>query len=58
MKGFGPGHASRILAAVIDSGVVFGKRRGKYAFAVPMLGDFIRRRYPAEQTELINGAGQ
>ena len=52
VKGFSPSHASQILAALIDSGVVFRNRHGKYSFAVPLLGDFIRRQYPDEQPEL------
>ena len=54
VKGFSPSHASQILAALINSGIVFRNRHGKYSFAVPLLGDFIRRQYPAEQTELID----
>ena len=53
VKGFSPSHASQILAALINSGIVFRNRHGKYSFAVPLLGDFIRRQYPAEQAELI-----
>ena len=58
VKGFSPSHASQILAALINSGVVFRNRHGKYSFAVPLFADFIRRQYPAEQTELIDGASQ
>lgn len=53
-KGFSPSHASQILAALINSGVVFRNRHGKYSFAVPLLGDFIRRQYPDEQPVLID----
>ena len=53
-SGFSPSHASQILAALINSGIVFRNRHGKYSFAVPLLGDFIRRQYPAEQPELID----
>ena len=48
VKGFSPSHASQILAALINSGIVFKNRHGKYSFAVPLLGDFIRRQYPPE----------
>jgi len=57
VKGFSPSHASQILAALINSGVVFRNRHGKYSFAVPLLGDFIRRQYADEQPELIDEAG-
>ena len=56
VKGFSPSHASQILKALINSGIVFRNRHGKYSFAVPLLGDFIRRQYPADQTELIHEA--
>ena len=56
VKGFSPSHASQILAALINSGIVFRNRHGKYSFAVPLLGDFIRRQYRAEQPELIDEA--
>ena len=58
VKGFSPSHASQILAALINSGIVFKNRYGKYSFAVPLLGDFIRRQYPDEQGELINEASR
>ncbi len=57
VKGFSPSHASQILAALINSGVVFRNRHGKYSFAVPLLGDFIRRQYADEQPEFIDEAG-
>ena len=58
VKGFSPSHASQILAALINSGVVFKNRHGKYSFAVPLLGDFIRRQHPAGQPELFNEASR
>ena len=54
VKAFSPSHASQILAAPINSGVVFKNRHGKYSFAVPLPGDFIRRQYPAEEPELFD----
>ena len=48
VKGFSPSYANQILAALIRSGIVFRNRHGKYSFAVPLLGDFIRRQYPAQ----------
>ncbi|MCY3545653.1 MAG: ATP-binding protein [Gemmatimonadetes bacterium] len=58
VKGFSPSHASQILAALINSGIVFRNRHGKYSFAVPLLGDFIRRQYPAEEPELFDEASR
>ncbi|MCY4646699.1 MAG: AAA family ATPase [Gammaproteobacteria bacterium] len=51
VKPFSSSHASQILAALINSGIIFKNRHGKYSFAVPLLGDFIRRQYPVESTE-------
>ena len=58
VKRFSPSHASQILAALIKSGLVFRNRHGKYSFAVPFLGDFIRRQYPDEHPELIDEASR
>ena len=46
VKGFSPSHASQILSALINAGIVYRNRYGKYSFAVPLLSDFIRRQYP------------
>ena len=56
VKGFGASHASQILAALIKSGIVFRNRHGKYSFAVPLLGDFIRRHHPADQSGIFDEA--
>ena len=58
VKGFSPSHASQILAALINAGIVFRNRHGKYSFAVPLLGDFIRRQYPVDQPELGDPASR
>lgn len=42
-KPFSPSHVSQMLATLMDNGLVFKNRHGKYSFAVPMLADFIRR---------------
>ena len=47
VKGFSPSHASQILAALIDAGVVYRNRHGKYSFAVPLIAESIRRQYDA-----------
>ena len=43
IKKFSPSHVSQMLVAMADLGLVYKNRRGRYAFAVPMLGDFILR---------------
>ncbi|MGA2736442.1 MAG: AAA family ATPase [Bryobacteraceae bacterium] len=42
-KSFSSSHANQMLAALSDSGLIYKNRHGKYSFAVPLLGDFIRR---------------
>lgn len=42
-KGFSASHANQILLKLSDSGLVYKNRHGKYSFAVPLLGQFIRR---------------
>ncbi len=42
-KPFSPSHVNQMLGALMDQGLVFKNRHGKYSFAVPMLANFIRR---------------
>jgi len=42
-KPFSNSHASQMLSSLIDSGLIYKNRHGKYSFAVPLLGQFIRR---------------
>ena len=42
-KPFGSSHTNQILAALSSQGLVFKNRHGKYSFAVPLLGRYIRR---------------
>ena len=42
-KPFGSSHTNQILAALSSQGLVFKNRHGKYSFAVPLLGSYIRR---------------
>jgi hypothetical protein len=42
-KGFSASHISQMLLKLSDSGLVYKNRHGKYSFAVPLLGQFIRR---------------
>ena len=46
---FGASHVSQMLAALSEAGLVYKNRHGKYAFAVPLLGQFILRE-EAERT--------
>lgn len=40
---FSPSHVNQMLAALSDAGLIYKNRHGKYAFAVPLLGQFIKR---------------
>jgi hypothetical protein len=42
-KVFSSSHANQMLAALSGEGLVFKNRHGKYSFAVPLMGRFIRR---------------
>jgi hypothetical protein len=40
---FTSSHANQMLASLADAGLIYKNRHGKYSFAVPLLGQFIRR---------------
>jgi hypothetical protein len=42
-KGFSASHANQILGALANAGLIYKNRHGKYSFAVPLLGQFVRR---------------
>jgi hypothetical protein len=42
-KSFSSSHVNQMLASLSDAGLVYKNRHGRYSFAVPLLGDFIRR---------------
>lgn len=44
MKSFNRGDASQMLPRLIEKGLVFKNRHGKYSFAVPLFSRFIRRK--------------
>ena len=45
IKPFSPGDVSQILPRLIEKGLVYKNRLGKYCFAVPLFGGFINRRF-------------
>ena len=49
-KPFSPGDVSQMLPRLIERGLLYKNRLGKYCFAVPLFGGFIRRRFPAAET--------
>lgn len=52
-KGFSPSHASQMLGALAEHGLIYKNRFGKYSFAVPLLSKFILRTYePPNELQL------
>jgi hypothetical protein len=48
-KPFTPSHINQMLGTLIDAGLIYKNRYGRYAFAVPLLGQFIRRQEKEEK---------
>ncbi len=46
-KSFSPSHISQMLLNLIDAGLIYKNRHGKYSFAVPLLDQFIVRQVGA-----------
>ena len=42
-KPFSSSHVNQMLVSLSEAGLAYKNRHGKYSFAVPLLGDFIRR---------------
>jgi hypothetical protein len=42
-KPFSKSHINQMLSTLSSSGLIYKNRHGKYSFAVPLLGQFIRR---------------
>lgn len=48
-KSFSSSLANQMLAALSEAGLIYKNRHGKYSFAVPLLGDFIRRQQEQQE---------
>jgi hypothetical protein len=44
-KPFAPADVSQMLPRLIDKGLIYKNRTGKYFFAVPLFSSFMKRRY-------------
>jgi type II secretory pathway predicted ATPase ExeA len=42
-KPFSSSHVNQMLSSLAEAGLIYKNRHGKYSFAVPLLGEFIRR---------------
>ena len=47
-KPFSSSHTNQMLLALSAQGLIFKNRHGKYSFAVPLLGDYIRKQATGE----------
>lgn len=47
-KPFGASHVNQMLAKLAENGLVYKNRHGRYSFAVPLLGEFIKRQETEE----------
>jgi hypothetical protein len=43
-KPFSSSHVTQMFGTLSESGLIYRNRHGKYSFAVPLLGEFIRRK--------------
>jgi len=56
-KPFSAGHVNQILGKLMENGLPYKNRHGRYSFAVPLLGDFIRRQEAEAQNECAQSIG-
>lgn len=52
-KPFSPSHVNQMLVSLCEAGLVYKNRHGKYSFAVPLLGGFIKRQAPDQERTLL-----
>jgi len=45
-RSFSSSHINQMLVSLSEAGLIYKNRYGKYSFAVPLLGDFIKRQRP------------
>jgi hypothetical protein len=55
---FSPSHVNQMLGNLSNAGLIYKNRHGRYAFAVPLLGQFIRRQEKEEQQLKLPFEGQ
>jgi len=48
IKKFTPNDVSQMLPRLIDKGLLYKNRYGKYSFAVPLMGTFVNRKYDSK----------
>ena len=50
-KPFSSSHVNQMLSTLINMGLIYKNRHGKYSFAVPLLGQYIRRQRPSRDQQ-------
>ena len=50
-KPFSSSHVNQMLASLSEAGLIYKNRHGRYSFAVPLFGDFLRR----QQVQVVAG---
>lgn len=50
-KPFSSSHINQMLSTLINTGLIYKNRHGKYSFAVPLLGQYIRRQQPSRDQQ-------
>lgn len=55
IKPFSNNDVSQVLPRLIDKGLIYKSRTGRYSFAVPLFGGFVNRKYaePGDQPTLV-----
>ena len=53
VRNFKPGDVSQMLPRLIERGLVYKNRHGKYAFAIPLFGGFIKRKYETPDNQKL-----
>jgi hypothetical protein len=49
-KPFSPSHVNQMLADLGEAGLIYKNRYGKYSFAMPLLGQYIKRQIEQSKT--------
>ena len=53
IKTFGSSHVNQMLGSLSNAGLIYKNRHGRYSFAVPLLGEFIKRQHGDDQPQLF-----
>ncbi|HEY8376231.1 MAG TPA: AAA family ATPase [Nannocystis sp.] len=57
-KPFSNSHVNQMLGTLCDAGLVYKNRHGKYSFAVPLFGSFVRRQVEGDEAARRSAGGK